>query len=148
MANNYVLDIQLAGYDYDQYDVKGAVDYDGFLKEFRYFPWAQQLEKRNSIDHGVSATISVKNAAKEFDYWVSVANGERGLIYLIGIVYPKEIERFWGLLKPQRLNWVEVYIAESNVYVEQSAKLYFEGNTSSLKNYLANLELFLSQQSN
>ncbi len=146
MASDFTYDVQMAGYDYDKYDLKGQIDYEGFIKEFRYFPWAQQLEKRNSINSGSSATLSARSEELQLDYWVSVANGEAGVLYLIGIVYPKEVERLWGLLKPKKVDWVEVYIAENNVSVEKSANLYFEGKTECLQNYLTKLELFLSQE--
>src|ERR1044072_3186479 len=93
MADQFTYDIQLAGYDYDRYDEKGVIDYDVFVRAFDHVPWREQMQARQKVGKGCSATISVTDHPREIDYWVSVA-GEVDPELLLGIVYEKEVKGF------------------------------------------------------
>ena len=69
MASSLTYDIQQAGYDFDQYDLKGEASYEKFVQEFREQPWKDQVGKSNG---GSEPTISVKNSESKIYYWVSV----------------------------------------------------------------------------
>jgi hypothetical protein len=145
-AESFTYNIQFAGYDFDQIDKKGTIDYEDFLEEFRRFPWIQQLNHRNSISEGASATLTVINVDAGVDYWVSIAGDQNEHGFLIGVVYPKEVERFWGLLKPKRVRLVEVYVAETNMDVEKTARHFFHGELKALMDSLNKLHFFLQQE--
>ncbi|WP_073277861.1 hypothetical protein [Microbulbifer donghaiensis] len=143
MANSFTYDIQQAGYDFDQYDLKGEATYQIFLEEFRKFPWKEQVGRDTG---GSEPTISVKNREIKTDYWVSVVGEPSEYAYLVGIVYPKTVKSLFGFGKEKEVRWVSIYIAESQEVVESTFKYYFDSNIPLLKEELSKLPLFLEQE--
>src|SRR5688500_6406224 len=70
--DNFTWNIQLAGYDYNQYDLKGETDYSKFISEFDKFPWLEQLDSHQQIQKGCSPTLSVKDKRTKTSFWVSM----------------------------------------------------------------------------
>jgi len=50
---------QLAGYAFQYRDEMGAIDFPSFVESFEAFPWGEQMRKREKMEDGCSATISV-----------------------------------------------------------------------------------------
>ncbi|MEM7027262.1 MAG: hypothetical protein AAF410_03425 [Pseudomonadota bacterium] len=143
-AENFIYDIQLAGYQFNQYDDKGNADLKIFMEEFRTFPWSEQVGKANG---GSEPTISVRNLSEKTVYWVSAAPHEEGHVYLLGIVYPKVKKSFFGLGKDKKIRWVEIYVDEDGSAVEDIASAFFDGNFESLMSQLSTLPKFAEMES-
>ena len=141
MGDQFTYNVQLAGYDYDRYDEKGAIDYDGFVRVFDQFPWRKQMEEWQRIGRGCSATISVTDRVRNIDYWVSVA-GDTDPTFLLGIVYEKDVKGFFGFGKPKRKQWVEIYVAPSRESILDTFKLFFTGQIDELMRILKGFEKF------
>lgn len=139
MAASYTYDIQQAGYEFDQFDLKGAATYEIFIEEFRNFPWKDQV----GLNTGRSEpTISVKSKTTNIDYWVSVVGKPSEYAYLVGIVQPRMVKPMFGFGKEKEVRWVSVYVAEQQETVEETFHLYFDGKIEILKQELAKLPLF------
>ncbi len=143
MASPFTYDIQYAGYDFDQYDLKGNANYEIFVKEFREFPWKDQVGKSNG---GSEPTISVKNQQSNIDLWVSVIGSSDEYAYLVGIVQPKKVKTLLGFGKEKEVLWVSAYVFEQAEWVEQAFKLYFEGKIGVLNSKLSDLTVFFEQE--
>jgi len=143
MADSYTYDIQQAGYDFDQYDLKGKATYEIFINEFRKFPWKEQVGKKAG---GTEPTISVKNKDSKIDYWVSAIGEPNEYAYLVGIVQPKTVKSMFGFGKEKEVRWVSIYIAEQHKTVENTFKLYFAARINELNQELSRLPLFTEQE--
>lgn len=139
MADNFTYNVQQAGYAFDKFDEKGAITYDGFVQEFRSFPWASQVGQAKGRSE---PTISVRNHSNKTDYWVSAAKNGSGLAYLVGIVHPKEKPGLFGLGKPRTVRWVEIYVAETPGVVEDTFRTFFGGKHEELLRQLQALPKF------
>ena len=133
MADNFTYNIQLAGYGFDQFDEKGAVNYAQFLDVFRTFPWKSQVGKANGRSE---PTISVRNGSNNTDYWVSAMKHGDGHVYVVGIVYPKEKPGLFGIGKPKMVRWVEIYVAERAAIVDETSRMFFAGRNDELRTHL------------
>ena len=102
VADQFTYNVQLAGYDYDRYDEKGVIDYDGFVRAFDQFPWREQMEEWQRIGQGCSATIAVTDHSRGVDYWVSIGTRDDKPMFLLGVVYEKEVKGFLGFGKPKK----------------------------------------------
>ncbi|WP_183459942.1 hypothetical protein [Microbulbifer rhizosphaerae] len=143
MAGPYTYDIQQAGYDFDQYDLKGEATYEIFIEEFRRFPWKEQVGKNTG---GSEPTISVKNKESKIDYWVSVIGKPNEYAYLVGIVQPKMVKSMFGFGKEKEVRWLSIYVAEQQQTVESTFKLYFAGKIQDLNQEFSRLPLFTEQE--
>jgi len=143
MAGPYTYDIQQAGYDFDQYDLKGEASYEIFIEEFRRFSWKEQVGKNTG---GSEPTISVKNKDSKIDYWVSVIGKPNEYAYLVGIVQPKMVKSMFGFGKEKEVRWLSIYIAEQQQTVEGTFQLYFAGKIEELNKELSGLPLFTEQE--
>jgi hypothetical protein len=133
VADNITLDIQMAGYRFDQFDDKGPTSFAAFVREFRAFPWATQVGRSNG---GSEPTISVKNHTSGTDLWVSAIGYQNqdqvGYDYLVGVVYQKQQRTLLGLGPLKNVRWVEMYIAEDGVTVETLFETFFNGTFEQL----------------
>ena len=143
MANTFTYDIQQAGYDFEQYDLKGEATYPLFVKEFRSYPWKSQV---GLPGEGTEPTISVKNSTVGTDLFVSVVGNAEEFAYLIGIVKPKEIKSFFGLGKIKEVRWVTIYVTEQSSDVENAFNLFFNMQLDKLDSNLKKLPIFLEQK--
>ena len=143
MAGPFTYDIQQAGYDFDQFDLKGEATYEIFIEEFRKFPWVEQVGKKIG---GSEPTISVKNKEKNIDYWVSVIGEPSEYAYLVGIVQPKMVKSMFGFGKEKEVRWLTIYVAEQQHTVENTFKLYFTSSIKELNQELSRLPLFTEQE--
>jgi hypothetical protein len=143
MAGPFTYDIQQAGYDFDQFDLKGEATYEIFIEEFRKFPWVEQVGKKIG---GSEPTISVKNKEQNIDYWVSVIGEPSEYAYLVGIVQPKMVKSMFGFGKEKEVRWLTIYVAEQQHTVENTFRLYFTSSIKELNQELSRLPLFTEQE--
>ncbi|UTW46113.1 hypothetical protein KFE80_04250 [bacterium SCSIO 12696] len=143
MADSFTYDIQQAGYRFDQYDLKGSATFEIFKKEFRAFPWKEQVGNNKG---GSEPTISVKNSETKIDLWVSVVGSSEEFAYLVGIVQPKKIKTMFGFGKEKEVQWVTAYVLEQPEWVEEAFQLYFLGQTEVLNSRFSSLPIFLEQE--
>jgi hypothetical protein len=143
VANTFTYDIQKAGYDFEQYDLKGEATYPLFVKEFRAYPWKDQVGLSNE---GTEPTISVKNKTVGTDLFVSVVGNPDEFAYLIGIVKPKKIKSFFGLGKMKEVRWVTIYVTEKSSDVEDTFNLFFNMQLNKLDANLKESPIFLEQE--
>lgn len=142
VADQFTYNVQLAGYDYDRDDEKGAIDYDGFVRAFDQFPWREQMEEWQRIGQGCSATIAVTDHSRGVDYWVSIGTRDDKPMFLLGVVYEKEVKGFLGFGKPTKKRWVEIYVAPSRGSIVDTFKLFFAGQIDELLRTLKGYEKF------
>jgi hypothetical protein len=140
----FTYNIQLAGYDYSQYDEKGEVDIQSFIKAIEQFPWMEQLEKYNQIQQGCSATISVTNRNTNNALWISIAGNKDNYNYLIGYVYPKATKGFLGLGKEKIKRWIDIYNVDDLVLIKNYFSVFFNGDEALLQEQLSQEEKFQS----
>jgi len=144
--NKFTWNIQLAGYDFKKYDEKGEISYDNFISEFDKFPWMEQMEKRNTIKDGCSATLSVKDLNSDCDLWVSIAGDKDNYGYLVGYVHPKEVKGFFGLGKAKTKRWCDIYQTQNVNDIKSYFKLLFERQHQQLENTISKLDKFDSME--
>lgn len=140
----FTYNIQLAGYNYNQYDEKGTTDYATFIKVVEQFPWIEQLEKYNDIQQGCSATISVTNLNSYNSLWISITGDSDTNNHIIGYVYPKSVKTFLGLGKEKTKQWVDIYNIDDSVLIKELFAMFFNNNTLSLQEKLSQEEKFQS----
>jgi hypothetical protein len=143
MADDFTYNLQMAGYRFDQYDERGSISYDQFVREFRSFPWASQVGTANG---GSEPTIFVKNHTSNTDLWVSAAKHDDGFVYLVGITYPIEKRGFFGLGGPKQIRWVKIYVAEMAKTVEDVFHKFFSGEHDQLMRQLESLPPFAEME--
>ncbi len=141
-ADKFTWDIQLAGYDYNQYNQKGETDFSNFISEFDKFPWLEQLDSYQQIQKGCSPTLSVKDKGTKTSFWVSMAGDRNDHGYLIGYVYPKEKKGLLGLGKTKEIKWLEIYLTTDTQLVKDCFKLYFDRDFSKLETKIRLLEKY------
>ena len=141
---SFSYNLQLAGYDYDQYDQKGALDYAEFKKVFESFDWLKEIRKIEAIKKGCSTTVSVKNDQNETELWVSAAGAaeDGSLLFLIGYIYEKDIER----INPKKKRWLEIYASEGAQPVYENFELFFSSQPTKLLNNLRKLDLYTEME--
>jgi hypothetical protein len=141
IGGQFTYSYQLAGYEYDRYDEKGAIDFDRFVTLFDQFPWQNQVRAWDRLRKGCSATISVTDHDRQLDYWVSIAGDESESKFLLGVVYDKEVKGFLGFGKPRKTRWVEIHAAPSRESILSTYRLFFSGHTDELMHTLRSYEL-------
>jgi hypothetical protein len=140
--DKFTWNVQLAGYDFKKYDEKGETTYYNFISEFDKFPWIEEMEKRNTIKDGCSATLSVKDLKADRDFWVSIAGDKNNYGYLVGHVHPKEVKRFFGLGKAKTKRWCDIYQTQNVNDLKNCIKLFFDRKQQELVTSLSKLEKY------
>jgi hypothetical protein len=138
----FTLIIQHAGYNYNQYDEKGEIDYLIFIKSFESFPWIEEIENYLKNKKGCSPTLSVQDHFINNDLWVSMAGDKNDHAYLIGIVKPKIIRKYWGFGKPTTVKWVTIFITKDENIIKECFALFFSRKSTELSNMLIKMEKF------
>jgi hypothetical protein len=140
----FTYNLQLAGYDYDQYDQKGPLDCAEFKKVFESFDWLEEIRKIEAIKKGCSTTVSVKNQQDQTELWVSAAGAaeDGSLLFFIGYVYKKDVEG--NSFKEKR--WLEIYASEGAQPVYENFELFFSNQPDKLLNNLRRLELYTEME--
>jgi hypothetical protein len=129
----FTYNIQLAGYDYNQYDEKGVVDYEEFINVLLQFSWLEQVKLYDDLRAGCSATLSVTNTITNESLWVSVKGNVDEYNFLIGYVYLKNVKSFLGLGKEKTKQWVDIYeVDKVDDIALQFYKYFFKNNIESL----------------
>jgi len=139
--------IQRAGYDQDQFDRAGQMDFSGFTAVFDAFPWMAELEKYHQLQKGCSATISVTNTADDRSLWVSVAGDTRHSHYLIGYVHLRPRTGLLGLGKTQEKKWLDIYSIARPEEIKRYFSLFFNGDYPKLEEELHLEKVFQSMPS-
>ena len=142
-ANTFTYDIQQAGYAFEKYDQKGKATYSIFVKEFRDYPWKEQV---GASKGGSEPTISVKNKTINIDLFVSVVGKPDDFAYLVGIVKLKKFKPLVSTGKIKIVRWVSVYLTEQPSDVENIFKLFFNNQVIELNSNLEKLPLFIEQE--
>jgi hypothetical protein len=133
-AEPHIMNVQHAGYAFDQLDEKGEVGLAEFLREFRSFPWSGEVGRKTG---GSEPTISVKNPVSGVHLWVSAIGAPREYAFLVGIVQPRGNER---------VSWVTAYVLERPEWVEEAFAMYFNGEIQKLNASFARLPVFFEQE--
>jgi len=142
MTENFTWNIQKAGYEFDQYDLKGKTDYESFIKEFENFPWIDELKKANQNPEKVSPTLSVLDEKENKTFWVSIAGDENEHGYIIGYIYPKMKKGFFGFGKEKEVKWLEMFLTQESKFIKKCYRLQFEREYKKLYSELSQLEKF------
>lgn len=140
--NDFTWNVQLAGYDFDKYDEKGKINYEGFIAEFDKFPWIEQIENWQKTKQGCSATLSVQNEKNQKSFWVSIMGDKTDNTFLVGYVYPKTKKGLFGIGKEKQIKWLEIYIAENPQKVKKCFELFFNGDYENLERIMTGMEKY------
>lgn len=138
----YTWNVQFAGYDFDMYDEKGAIDYNNFVTEFDNFPWIEQVKRYQKIQKGCSATLSVNESLNKTSLWVSIMGDTENNTFLIGYVYPKIKKGLFGFGKEKEIKWAEIFIVENNEQIKRCFKYYFSGEPKLMQSELRTMEKY------
>ncbi len=142
MTENFTWNIQKAGYDFDQYDLKGQTDYRNFIREFEQFPWKEQLKMASENPDKVSPTLAVTDDKENKTFWVSIAGDQNEQGYIIGYVYPKMKKGFFGLGKENQVKWLEMFLTQDGELIKRLYQLLFDRQYDKLYAELNQLEKF------
>lgn len=142
----FTYSVQMAGYDYEKVDEKGQTNYEDFIHAFDAFPWIEQLEERNHLQYGASATVSVSAADENKDLWVSIAGSKEQHAFLIGYDHIIKKREFWGLGKEKSMKWVDIFITEDMDAIRTLFNFFFDRQFSTLEIELSKLEMFDSKK--
>ena len=142
----FTYNIQLAGYDYKQYDEKGEITLAQFKDVLYSFPWEEQMKKADELKEGCSATVSVVNTMDETSLWVSVASDAGKPLFLVGYVYYKEVKGMFGLGKAKTKKWVDIYALKNLDSAMEHFKLYFAGRKEEMVANLSREDKFDSME--
>lgn len=142
MTENFTWNVQKAGYEFDQYDLKGVTDYQTFIREFEQFPWEKELKKSIENPDKVSPTLSVSDEKENKSFWVSIGESQNKSIYIIGYIYPKKKKGFFGLGKEKEVNWLEMFLTQDSELIKKCYRLQFDREYKKLYAELSRLEKF------
>jgi hypothetical protein len=140
----FTYNIQLAGYDYSQYDEKGIISYEDFIEVVEQFPWAEQVKKYEDTQTGCSATIAVTNTITNNVLWISVKGTSKKYDFLIGYVYPKTVKPFLGIGKEKIKRWVDIYVVNHLTIAYKCSDYFFKNHLEQLNEALFMEEKFKS----
>lgn len=147
MKENFTWSIQKAGYDFDQYDLKGETNYKNFINEFEKFPWENELKKANKYEGKVSPTISVIDEKENKSFWISIAGDENEYGYIIGYIFPKKKKTFFGLGKEKEIRWLEMFLSQDTELIKKLYEYQFNRDYEKLYKELNKLEKFGEMES-
>ena len=139
---NFKWDVQLAGYNHNQADQKGEINYEEFIKEFDSFPWIEQIEKASQYPDKSAPTLSVKDLKTGKAFWVSMAGDRNNHSFLIGYIYPKEKKKLFGVGRARTIKWLEIYLTEEALLVKDCFKFFFERKYDNLETIISQLEQY------
>ena len=124
--NEFTYNFQFIEYENDQVDDKGPTDLKNILKEFRIFPWKEQVEKLNSPNTKSNPTIGIKDQLNDYDFGITAyPNDSNNVVFVIYHSY--KINGDWNE------SFREGYEKDA---VEHSLKLFFERSHDELLEYL------------
>ncbi|WP_420400969.1 hypothetical protein [Flagellimonas sp.] len=116
---------QFYNYENHQVDNKGVTDIENIIREFRNFPWEDQVEKMNLPDVKSNPTIGIKDHINDYDFGITAYPDNQGFGYMI--YYSFKVKGVWND------SFREGYTVES---VEEALKLFFERRHDELLKFL------------
>ena len=126
--DSFTYNLQFYNYANDQVDNKGETDLQNILKEFREFPWKEQVENLNLPDVKSNPTIGIKDQLNDYDFGVTAYPDNDGNVGFA--VYYSYLENGdW------QESFMEGYSPES---IEQALKLFFNREHDELPYFLLN----------
>ncbi|MEM6883691.1 MAG: hypothetical protein AAF571_01570, partial [Verrucomicrobiota bacterium] len=143
MPEGFTYSVQEVGYDFDQCDEYGTIDFNSFVDRFRVYSWREQVGKSGG---GSEATLSVTNHVENTILWVSVAGTIENFEYLVGLVYAKNIKKYLLFDPEKEIGWVECYLVKESQEVEKLFKDYFEYSLDKFSGLLLRHDLFFQQK--
>ena len=142
MEDKFTWNVQMAGYDHGKADLKGEISHADFLKEFKSFPWMEQIDKAAKYPDKCSPTLSIKDLMTNKNFWISMAGSSSKNGYIVGYIYPKIKKGFLGFGKEKETNWLEMYAAENESIVTSCIDLFFNRNYESLEKAFVKMDDF------
>ncbi len=141
-TNNFTWNVQKAGYDFDQKDLKGNINYQGFITEFEQFPWLDELKRVKEYPDKVSPTISVVDEKENRIFWVSIAGNQKEYEFIIGYIYPKKKRTFFGFGKEKKIKWLDMFTTKDTELIKSFFRLQFDREYEKLFSELNQLDKF------
>ncbi len=141
-TNNFTWNVQKAGYDFDQKDLKGNIHYQGFITEFEQFPWLDELKRVKEYPDKVSPTISVVDEKENRIFWVSIAGNQKEYEFIIGYIYPKKKRTFFGFGKEKKIKWLDMFTTKDTELIKSFFRLQFDREYEKLFSELNQLDKF------
>jgi hypothetical protein len=143
MSSEFILKIQEAGFEFDQYNNLGLSTFEKFNETFTNFPWSDQVGQK----HGKSEpTISIELKGKYSIFWVSVIGDSKEYAYLVGRNYIKNSKTLFGFGKSIEKKWVEAIVVEEKENVIKLFELYINGSFEIIEKHFSKQEKFLSNE--
>lgn len=141
-TNNFTWNVQKAGYDFDQKDLKGNINFQGFITEFEQFPWLDELKRVKEYPDKVSPTISVVDEKENRIFWVSIAGNQKEYEFIIGYIYPKKKRTFFGFGKEKKIKWLDMFTTKDTELIKSFFRLQFDREYEKLFSKLNQLDKF------
>ncbi|WP_332308330.1 hypothetical protein [Herbaspirillum autotrophicum] len=116
--------IQKAGYDYDQLDQQGAIDFDGFMHAINTFPWAEQLRAWDETQDGPLPSLVLQNEKDERALWVMVIGSDLGNSFQVTAVWMRPHKGMFGLGKEKMVQETATIDIELRQELDQLCRLF------------------------
>lgn len=142
MTNNFTWNVQKAGYEFDQKDLKGNTDYQNFIREFEQFPWLNELKKANETTGKAEPTLSVIDEKENKIFWASISGNQKEYGFIIGYIYPKKKKTFFGFGKEKEIRWLDMFQTQDTELIKRFFRLQFNREYEKLNSELNKLEKF------
>ncbi|AJK50782.1 hypothetical protein [Burkholderia plantarii] len=131
--------IQKTGYDYEQLDPQGSVDYDGFIHALERFPWAGQLAQWNDEQSGPLPALVLQDAEARRELWISALGTTLGDSFQLNAVSMREKKGWFGMGKPKADREVVTFEVQARGDVDRLCRLFCDGEYAQLDEDVARL---------
>lgn len=141
-TDNFTWNVQKAGYDFDQKDLRGNINYKDLITEFEQFPWLDELKRVKEYPDKVSPTISVVDEKEDRIFWASISGNQREYGFIIGFIYPKKKKTFFGFGKEKEIRWLDMFTTQDSKLIKRLFRLQFDREYEKLFSELIKLNKF------
>jgi hypothetical protein len=124
--------IQKTGYDYEQLDPQGSVDYDGFVQALASFPWAEQLAQWNDEQSGPLPARVLQDSEARRELWISALGSGLDDSFQLNAVSMHETKGLFGIGKPKTSREVVTFEVETRGDVDRLCRLFCDGQYAQL----------------
>jgi hypothetical protein len=116
--------VQKTGYDYGQLDPQGNTDFDGFIRAFESFPWAEQLALWDETQDGPLPALVLQNAEDQRELWISALGTELDDSFQLNAVSMREKKGLFGMGKSKMERDVTTFDVNARRDVDRLCQMF------------------------